>query len=259
MFQAKKYESLDRSPSSVGKVILAELNVWHSRPAVPTRRVALGDDQLNFEPHPGAGGLLLAAVVAVHAQQLDDDENHDLTNLLNLLELGARVPQPRLRHRLQEDRIGLTRSTHQLLGLPNGTMKLEIAPSNRPEPHVLAALYRVGAQGQEKRRSLFTLIRSAQRWKGQDHDDLLRFLSGASGSSDWVGGLQTDPTTWALEVLGFSAQLIDDLPDSRTIRRTFRQLLRSAHPDHGGAAENAGSRIEALTAARNILLKRRRM
>jgi hypothetical protein len=34
-------------------------------------------------------------------------------------------------------------------------------------------------------------------------------------------------------------------------------MLRRAHPDHGGAVVEAGSRIEALTAARNILLDRR--
>ena len=66
-------------------MILAELNVWHSRPAVPTRRVALGDDRLAFDPSPGSGGLLLAAVVATHAQQLDDDGNVELTELLNVL------------------------------------------------------------------------------------------------------------------------------------------------------------------------------
>ena len=75
-------------------MILAELNVWHSRPAVPTRRVALGEDQLNFDPKPGSGGLLLAAVVAVHAQQLGDEENNDLTALLNMLEAGARSSTP---------------------------------------------------------------------------------------------------------------------------------------------------------------------
>ena len=48
-------------------MILAELNVWHSRPAVPTRRVALGEDQLGFDPSPGPGGLLIAAVFAASA------------------------------------------------------------------------------------------------------------------------------------------------------------------------------------------------
>ena len=139
-------------------MILAELNVWHSRPAVPTRRVALGEDHLKFEPQPGPGGLLLGAVVAVHAQQLGDEENNDLTALLNLLEVGARIPQPRLRHRLQKDRIGLTRSTHRLLTATNGRVSLDLAPSDRPEPHILAALYRASDQPGDTRRALLTLL-----------------------------------------------------------------------------------------------------
>lgn len=238
-------------------MILAELNVWHSRPAVPTRRVALGEDQLKFDPAPGAGGLLLAAVVGAHAQQFGDDENSDLTDLLNLIEIGARIPQPRLRHRLQEDRIGLTRSTHRLVGAPDGRISLELAPSDRPEPHVLAALYRIRQQPRQMRRSLLTLLRSARRWQGHDHDDLLRFVSGRSPLDHLGSGLGTDSVTWALDVLGFSGLSIDELPDSRQVRRTFRRLLRTAHPDHGGVAEDAGRRIEALTAARNILLNQR--
>ena len=238
-------------------MILAELNVWHSRPAVPTRRVALGDDNLNFEPTPGPGGLLLAAVVASYSQQLDDDGNADLNELLNRLEIGARIPQPRLRHRLQQDRIGLTRSTHRLVSLDNGNISLELAPSDRPEPHVLAALYRAGHEPSPTRRSLLTLLRSARRWQGQDSRDLLRYLTGDSSEVPWSGNQIVDPVSWALEVLGFPTQSATDLPDSRLVRRTFRQMLRNAHPDHGGAASEAGSRIEALTAARNILLDQR--
>ena len=238
-------------------MILAELNVWHSRPAVPTRRVALGEDQLNFDPKPGSGGLLLAAVVAVHAQQLGDEESNDLIALLNLLEAGARVPQPRLRHRLQEDRIGLTRSTHQLVTTEGGRMSLKIAPSDRPEPHILAALYRAADQPGETRSALLPLLRSSTRWRGKDHDDLLRYLAGDVPQGSWAQSHDIDPIIWALGVLGFSQQERDNLPDSRQIRRTFRRLLRSAHPDHGGSKEEAGTRIESLTAARNILLDRR--
>ena len=238
-------------------MILAELNVWHSRPAVPTRRVALGEDHLEFDPQPGPGGLLLAAVVAVHAQQLGDEESNDLTALLNLLEAGARVPQPRLRHRLQEDRIGLTRSTHRLVTEQGGRIALEIAPSDRPEPHILAALYRAAGQPGEIRSALLTLLRSARRWRGHDHDDLLRYLAGDAPQGSWIQSQDIDPILWALGVLGFSEQQRDNLPDSRQIRRTFRRLLRSAHPDHGGSKEDAGTRIESLTAARNILLDRR--
>ena len=238
-------------------MILAELNVWHSRPAVPTRRVALGDDRLNFDPTPGPGGLLLAAVVAIHAQQLDGDGNADLSDLLNLLEMGSRVPQPRLRHRLQQDLIGLTRSTHRLVSLPDGDISIDVAPSDSPEPHVLAALYRAGQEPSLERRSLFTLLRSARRWRGQNNRDLFRYLTGESSEVPWKGNQIVDPVVWALEVLGFPAQSATHLPDSRLVRRRFRRMLRRAHPDHGGAVVEAGSRIEALTAARNILLDRR--
>ena len=238
-------------------MILAELNVWHSRPAVPTRRVALGDDKLPFDPSPGSGGLLLAAVVAAHAQQLDDDGNVELTELLNVLEISPRIPQPRLKHRLQRDRIGLTRSTHRLVSLSDGNIALDLAPSHRPEPHVLAALYRASHQPSETRSSLFTLLRSARRWRGGAEGDLLRYLIGEPSEVPWNGQEFVDPVTWALEVLGFSPQSTADLPDTRQVRRTFRRMLRNAHPDHGGVPSEAGRRIEALTAARNILLDRR--
>ncbi|HCJ85613.1 MAG TPA: hypothetical protein DHV80_03565, partial [Acidimicrobiaceae bacterium] len=96
--------------------------------------MALGEDQLGFDPSPGAGGLLIAAVFAAHTQQFGDDENNDLNDLLNLIEIGARIPQPKLRHRLQEDRVGLTRLTHQLVELSDGRVVLDLAPSDRPEP-----------------------------------------------------------------------------------------------------------------------------
>jgi hypothetical protein len=43
-------------------MLLAELEVWHSRPITPTRRVALGHLVLPTDPAPGFGGLLLGAV-----------------------------------------------------------------------------------------------------------------------------------------------------------------------------------------------------
>ena len=43
-------------------MLLAELEVWHSRPVTPTRRVSLGHLVLPVDPTPGFGGLLLGAV-----------------------------------------------------------------------------------------------------------------------------------------------------------------------------------------------------
>ena len=97
-------------------MLLAELEVWHSRPVTPTRRVALGHLVLPTDPAPGFGGLLLGAVVAAHLDDVDPDLLPDLHRLIGEIERGERVVQPRLRHRYQVDRHGLARSTHRLLG-----------------------------------------------------------------------------------------------------------------------------------------------
>ncbi len=54
-------------------VILAELEVFHSRPIAPTRRVALGHVDLPVTPAPGFGGILLGGVVAAYMPGLDPD------------------------------------------------------------------------------------------------------------------------------------------------------------------------------------------
>ena len=43
-------------------MLLAELEIYHTRPAVPTRRVSLGNLILPTDPAPGFGGLLLGDV-----------------------------------------------------------------------------------------------------------------------------------------------------------------------------------------------------
>ena len=45
-------------------MLLAELEVFHSRPIAPTRRVAIGVAVLPTAPPPGFGGLLLSGIVA---------------------------------------------------------------------------------------------------------------------------------------------------------------------------------------------------
>ena len=42
---------------------LAELEIYHSRPFAPTRRLSLGASNLPVDPAPGPGGILLGAVV----------------------------------------------------------------------------------------------------------------------------------------------------------------------------------------------------
>jgi curved DNA-binding protein CbpA len=44
------------------------------------------------------------------------------------------------------------------------------------------------------------------------------------------------------------------VPARTDVQRRFRDLLREAHPDHGGATDDAAQRISELTEARRILL-----
>src|SRR3954463_9363560 len=62
-------------------VILAELEVFHSRPIAPTRRVALGVPVLPTAPPPGFGGLLLGGIVAAFIGRVDADLHGDLVRL----------------------------------------------------------------------------------------------------------------------------------------------------------------------------------
>src|SRR5437660_6015926 len=84
-------------------MLLAELEVRHSRAVVPTRRVALGERWLPAEPPPGPGGILLGGLVAAHVDAIDDDLLVELLGLIDDLESDRRIPQPRLRHRFQTD------------------------------------------------------------------------------------------------------------------------------------------------------------
>ena len=44
-----------------------------------------------------------------------------------------RIPQPRLRHRFQQDRVGLTRSVHRLVG-EGEDLDFELEPTRAPPP-----------------------------------------------------------------------------------------------------------------------------
>ena len=97
-------------------MILAQIEIYHSRPVAPTRRVALGETLLPVDPAPGFGGLLLAGVVAHFAPRLDADLGAELAGLMRQVERGTRVSQPRLRYRFQRDLVGLTECRHRLVG-----------------------------------------------------------------------------------------------------------------------------------------------
>jgi len=231
-------------------VILAELEVFHSRPIAPTRRVALGITVLPTAPPPGFGGLLLGGIVAAFISLVDADLHADLVRLTHQLEQGRRIPQPRLRHRFQADRIGLNRYCHRLSG-DGEELSFDLDHRGAPAPQVLAAVYAAGRLDPPVRPRVFDTIRRATRWRGEVDASLVDYLSGHVDTSGWatVGG--TDPVHWALGVLGFEPV---DVAGRKDVQRRFRELLRNAHPDHGATADGAAQRIAELAEARRILL-----
>jgi hypothetical protein len=236
-------------------MLLAELEVRHSRPYAPTRRVALGQLYLPTDADgPGHGGLLLAGIVAAGVSALEEDEEllERIDGLLTDLERGARIVQPRLLHRFQVDRHGLDRSRHRLVGDDlGGGLELDIDGHGAVLPQVLAALYAAGQLSYKVRGDVFRLLRRATRWTGGIDEKLLAFLTGDEAGSFRRRGIPNDER-WALKVLGFDP---GTEPARSEIQKQFRTLLRESHPDHGAEVEGAGQRIQDLTEARRILLQ----
>jgi len=234
-------------------VILAELEVFHSRPIAPTRRVALGRLNLPITPAPGFGGLLLGGIVAGHIEDLDPDLFDDLHRLTLQLQEGMRVSQPRLRHRFQQDRIGLTRSVHRLVG-EGEDLAFEFDAKGAPAQHILAAVYAAGQLPLTARARVMDTIRKGMRWSGPLEHAFVAHLSGLDRGRDWSTAAFRDPVQWALGVLGLTRGGVVAVPNRDHIQRQFRDLLRVAHPDHGGDSDAAAQRIADLTEARRILL-----
>jgi hypothetical protein len=231
--------------------VLAEMEVYHSRPIAPTRRVALGHLDLPIDPVPGFGGLLLGGVVAAFIPGLDPDLFDDLHNLTVQLEHGYRVPQPRLRHRLQTDRIGLQRSVHRLRA-DGEQLAFDLDDKGSPAPHILAAVYAAGHLPYGPRTPVMAVVRKAMRWSGPLDNSLIAHLSGLAKDHAWSPEAHHDPVGWALGVLGLDRGTAR--PGRQAIQRRFRELLRAAHPDHGGEAADAALRISQLSEARRVLL-----
>ena len=236
-------------------MLLAELEVRHSRPYAPTRRVALGKLYLpTDEPAPGHGGLLLAGIVAAGVSALGDDDEllERVDGLLTDLEAGTRIVQPRLLHRFQADTHGLDRSHHRLVGADDGSgMHLDVDGHGAVLPQILGAMYAAGQLSYAVRSDAFRLLRRATRWTGGIDDKLLAFLTGDEAGSFRRKGVPNDER-WAKQVLGFDP---GTEPARGEIQKQFRNLLRESHPDHGAEVEGAGQRIQDLTEARRILLQ----
>ena len=228
-------------------MLLAELEVFHTRPAVPTRRVALGHLLLPVEHAPGFGGLLLGAVVAHHVTGVDGDLHGDVARLIAEVERGERVVQPRLRHRFQVDRHGLSHSRHRMIG-DEDDIDFDFGTNGSDLAQVLGAVYALERLELTSRRVIAPVLLKATRWRGPIGPALIAHLAGSQSST--LSAL-ADPRAWALAMLGFPASA--SKPSKREVTKQYRVRMRHVHPDHGGAAVDASKAILDLNEARRIL------
>jgi hypothetical protein len=228
-------------------MLLAELEVWHTRPLAPTRRLALGNLVLPVDPAPGFGGLLLGAVVAGHLRDVPDELVPDVHRLIVQVERSERVVQPRLRHRFQVDRHGLALSTHRLVG-DGDVIDVDFHTTGTGTAQVLGAIYAVERLEEASRHVVVPLLHKAMRWKGRVGPELIAHLAGTASST-----LATlaDPRAWALDILGFPVG--SPTPSKREVTAQFRARMRTVHPDHGGDQMTASTAVFELAEARRIL------
>jgi hypothetical protein len=247
-------------------VILAELNVRHTRRHQPTRRVALGDTYLPTNG-PAYGAVLLGAVVADNLDGLDEEQRELLPKLLADATDGLGMPRIALRHRLQTDTHGLDRSRHRIVA-DGGPLVLELDAHGWPAPQVLGAVMATAAMPASGRKLALRAIAGAVARPGILPEGLTvrRLLEGVPGLRPYApgaarpngGAAEVDGWSgvpaerrWAMEVLGVRAGARVDRED---VQRRFRRLLRVAHPDHGATDAGAAERIAELAEARELLL-----
>jgi hypothetical protein len=271
-------------------MVLAELNIRHTRRHQPTRRVAIGDVYLPtsgpasplFAPSaagrsgPGYGGILLGAVVAEHLPDLDEEQRELAPRLLADARDGLSVPRIAMRYRLQTDLHGLDRSRHRIVG-EAGRVVLELDRHGWPDPQVIGAVMAAAALPSSARGTAIRAVESALRRPGQLPEGLevRRLFQGIPGMQPYApgegptfvpwpltgAGRNGDADTawsgvpserrWAMEVLGLRAGSAVDRAD---VQARFRRLVRQAHPDHGGAHLGAAERLAELSEARELLL-----
>ena len=231
---------------------LASVEAYLSRPIAPTRRIALGGLHLPMAPGSPHGGVLLGAMMARFARDLDADIDEQLSLLLDKLEAGTRVPQPQLRHRLQTDRVGLMKCRYSL-DVDGERFRFRFdSRAGSPTQHVLTAAYAGATLHGEARTAAFTAMRKGLGWIGPVDDRFVRFLTDRRSIGATVS---RDPVGWALTVLAVEGAL-DGEELHRAVATSFRQRLIEAHPDHGGDPAEAADRIADLREARRILLTR---
>lgn len=249
-------------------MILAELNVRHTRRHMPTRRVALGDTYLPTSG-PAYGAVLLGAVVSEFVGELEEEQLELVPRLLHEAREGLSVPRIALRYRLQTDTHGLDRSRHRIVAEATTSERpqvvLELDRHGRADPQVIGAVLAAAALPPSARdialRSVAAALREPSLPAGltvrrllEGAPDLRAYLPNAPRKGGplvdiWIG-IPAD-RRWAMEVLGLHAEMPVERDD---VQSRFRRLVRLAHPDHGAAIDRAAERLAELREAREVLL-----
>lgn len=255
-------------------MLLAELNVRHTRRHMPTRRVAV---EHLYLPTSGAahGGILLGAVMSDNLRALDEEQFDALQRLVATARRGALgVPRIALRYRLQTDTHGLELSRHRILAADPSQGRnmpvLELDCHGRAAPQVIGAVMAAAQLPPSGRQVAFRFVEQAIRTPGamprgfeihRRREALPGALPKTPGSVTAGGGRGGDdgaawigvPTDrrWAMEVLGYTHVTEMERAD---VQRRFRRLVRLAHPDHGAEHHGAAERMAELAEARELLL-----
>jgi hypothetical protein len=254
-------------------VLLAELNVRHTRRHMPTRRVALDGSYLPTSG-PAYGAVLLGAVVVENVSALDEDQLEMLPRLLHDAKDGLDVPRLAMRYRLQTDTHGLDRSRHRINGEDgNGSGRhvvLELDCHGRAAPQVIGAVMAAASLPESARPIALRAIDAAMRSGALPEGVVIRRLyEGVPGLAPFAPGARPAPAAngedlwrgvpserrWAMEVLGLRAEMTVEIDD---VQSRFRRLARLAHPDHGGSVDGAAERLAELAEARALLLDHER-
>lgn len=228
-------------------MLLAELEIHHSRPVQPTRRIALGHMVLPVDPAPGFGGLLLGAIIAQHLDGVGHDYVPDIHRLIDEVSSGNRIVQPRLRHRFQLDRHGLSHSSHRLIG-DGEDISFDFATTGTDLAQVLGAIYATERLALDHRRLITPVLQKAARWRGPIGPSMIAYLAGSQTTT--LEAL-ADPSGWAMQLMGF--EVGGAKPSKREVTKAFRTKMRDVHPDHGGADIDAAKAMSDLAEARRIL------
>ena len=120
------------------------------------------------------------------------------------------------------------------------------------EQNILAAAYSISQFAYKERPAVVNLMQKAVKWRGEVGTDFISYL--LSRHDKFVSDLGHESSeNWALQVLGIS----NTNPDDEEVKKQFRKLLRSTHPDTGDddIKVDVAKRIQELTEARRILLR----